>query len=308
MYVLIMVFIIIALLISLFSVGVVGREVYLEEKHRRQNNKNQAAALQQESVQPATPQSASAPPTQIAQIVQITQIPQPQQAARTEGQLAVESPAQITAVPAITEEETEDGVISPEVVQARSIFKEAEDQAAATLFDEDVTETDLEATVSETADFADDGTVAFSAASQTLDEKYLDLCPEYKGYYDEIVRSAMAVEGSKRFKNAAYEEYKVGKNRVVRLKIRRGVVTCEFVIANLAFKTYAKDSKVAIKQAPARIKVIDEASLNAVKDSIGIAVQAINEEKEFKKEQAKLRRRQNRAVAKLAESAEDKAE
>lgn len=146
-----------------------------------------------------------------------------------------------------------------------------------------------------------EGSVTFSAASQTLDEKYSELSPEYRGYYDEIVRFAMAVEGSRRFKNSAYEEYKVGKNRLVRLKIKRGLIVCELVIANMAFKNYISDNKVAVKQAPAIIKVTDKASLSAVKDSIGIAVKAIEEEKAYKKEQARIRRRENRKATKETE-------
>lgn len=142
--------------------------------------------------------------------------------------------------------------------------------------------------------------VAFSAGSQTLEEKYLELSPEFKGYYDEIVRYAMSVENSRRFKNAGYEEYKVGKNRLVRLKIRRGLIVCELVIPNLTFKNYISDNKVAVKQAPAVIKVTDEAALSAVKDSIDIAVSAIEEEKIYKKEQAKIKRKQRREAAALA--------
>lgn len=149
-----------------------------------------------------------------------------------------------------------------------------------------------------------DGKVAFSTGSKTLDEKYLELSPEFKGYYDEIVRYAMNVEGSKRFKNAAYEEYKVGKNRLVRLKIRRDTIICEFVIPNLTFKNYISDNKVSVKQAPAAIKVTDEAALSAVKDSISIAVKAIEEEKAYKKEQAKLRRKKKREEAAGAVAAE----
>ena len=144
---------------------------------------------------------------------------------------------------------------------------------------------------------SDDSAVVFSTATQTLEEKYLELSPEYKGYYDEIVKCAMAVEGSKRFKNESYEEYKVGKNRLVRLKIKRGIIVCELVIHNLTFKTYVADNKVAMKQAPATIKVVDDAALTAVKDSIEIAVKAIEEEKAYRKEQAKIRRRQRREIA-----------
>lgn len=143
----------------------------------------------------------------------------------------------------------------------------------------------------------DDLAVVFSTATQTLEEKYLELTPEYKGYYDEIVKCAMAVEGSKRIKNANYEEYKVGMSRLVRLKIKRGIVVCELVISNLTFKTYVNDNKVAMKQAPASIKVIDAAACAAVKDSIGIAVKAIEEERAYRKEQAKIRRRERRLEA-----------
>ena len=143
----------------------------------------------------------------------------------------------------------------------------------------------------------DDSAVVFSTATQTLEEKYLELTPEYKGYYDEIVKCAMAVEGSKRIKNANYEEYKVGMSRLVRLKIKRGIVVCELVISNLTFKTYVNDNKVAMKQAPASIKVIDAAACAAVKDSIGIAVKAIEEERAYIKEQAKIRRRERRLEA-----------
>ncbi len=138
----------------------------------------------------------------------------------------------------------------------------------------------------------DNSAVVFSAVTQTLDEKYLELSSAYKGYYDEIVKCAMSVEGSKRIKNANYEEYKVGLSSLVKLKIKRGIIICELVISNLTFKAYVNDNKVAMKQAPAIIKVVDDASCEAVKDSIGIAVKAIQEEKEYKKEQAKLRRKE----------------
>lgn len=147
----------------------------------------------------------------------------------------------------------------------------------------------------------DDGVVNFATGTKTLDEKYLELTPEFKGYYDEIVRFANTVEGSKRYKNANYEEYKVGKNRLVRLKIKRETVICELVIPNLAFKNYVSENKVEVKQAPATIKVVDDATLSAVKDSMQIAINAIEEERAYKKEQAKLRRRQKRA----AESTEE---
>lgn len=88
---------------------------------------------------------------------------------------------------------------------------------------------------------------------------------------------------------------------MVRLKIKRETVICELVIPNLAFKNYVSENRVEVKQAPATIKVVDDATLSAVKDSMQIAINAIEEERAYKKEQAKLRRRQKRA----AESTEE---
>ncbi len=140
----------------------------------------------------------------------------------------------------------------------------------------------------------ENGNVIFAAGTETLMEKYRTLSPKYKGYYDEIVKYAKGIKESKRFKKANYEEFRIGKRRFVRLKIRRGVIQCELMISNLTFKNYVSDNKVAVKQAPAVIKVTDEASVAAVKDSIEIAVRAIEEEKAYKKEQAKLRRKKQR--------------
>ena len=52
-----------------------------------------------------------------------------------------------------------------------------------------------------------------------------------------------------------------------------------------------------MKHAPATIKVVDEVAFTAVKDSIDIAVKAIEEERAYRKEQAKIRRKQKRENA-----------
>lgn len=239
MYVLMICFIAVVLIIGIFCVVVVTRDIVTEERAKK--NASEAAT--------ATP------------VVVYQPAPAPQQTEEPE----VEEPKE---EPAKEEPATEETAVTEDVAE------EAED----------------------------DGVVNFATGTKTLDEKYLELTPEFKGYYDEIVRFANTVEGSKRYKNANYEEYKVGKNRLVRLKIKRETVICELVIPNLAFKNYVSENKVEVKQAPATIKVVDDATLSAVKDSMQIAINAIEEERAYKKEQAKLRRRQKRA----AESTEEK--
>ena len=80
--------------------------------------------------------------------------------------------------------------------------------------------------------------VSFDLRKETLEEKYLALPSPIRAYYDDIVKTANGVEGARRFKNESYEEYKLGKSRLVRLKIRRGALIAELIIPNLSFKTY----------------------------------------------------------------------
>lgn len=143
-----------------------------------------------------------------------------------------------------------------------------------------------------------DADVAFSTDKLTLEQKYLKLPPKKRAYYDEIVRYAMAVDGHKRFKSSVYEEYKVGKSRLVRIKIKNDVITCELIVPNLDFKNYINDNKIDVRQTATVIRVDDEASLEAVKGCMDVALQEIEKERRYKKEQALERRRQRRAEAK----------
>lgn len=240
MYALMICFIAVVLIIGIFCVTVVTRDIVLDERRRKSTTPVVEAKPQAEVA--AEPVKESAPAVVAA---------------------PVEEP--------VAEQEKEPEEVAIEI------------------------ETDTETAAAEEETAGEDGRVNFSAGTKTLDEKYLELSAEYKGYYDEIVRYAMAVEDSKRYKNANYEEYKVGKSRLVRLKIKRDTLICELVIPNLDFKNYVSENKVEVKQAPATIKVTDENALAAVKDSMNIAIKAIEEERAYRKEQAKIRRRQKRA-------------
>ena len=157
------------------------------------------------------------------------------------------------------------------------------------------------AVVEEVEEVVSDDNVSFtSEKSLTIDDKYLELTSDQKTWYDEIIKYASAVDGSRRFKNARYEEYKVGKNRLVRMLIKRGIIVCEFILPNNDFKNYVNENKLKIKAAPTVLKVVDTESVQVAKDSIDIAVKAIEDEKEYKKQQIRERRKQ----ARLAEKGE----
>lgn len=141
-----------------------------------------------------------------------------------------------------------------------------------------------------------DGAVTFSAdKGQTLDDKYHALTSDNKNYYDDIIKYASAVEDSKRFKNMRYEEYKIGSSRIVRLTIKRGVIHCEFMMQNMNFKNYVAENKISVRQSATVIKVTDGEVVQTVKDTIDIVVKAIAEEREFKKQLAREKRRQRKA-------------
>jgi len=205
--------------------------------------------------------------------------------------ILAEQAAATAAVAETTEAAEEDGAAT-EAVVAEEVEESTPVETAEEISAEEVTEAD-EATEAE----LNGDSVTFSAAKETLSQKYDALPDELKDYYGQIVATASAVEGNRCFKNDRYEEYKVGKNRIVRLLIKRGVIVCEFVIANNDLRNYMSDNKLKLKQAPTTLKVFDEATLAAAKATMEIAVKAIEDEKAYKKEQARAKRKAAKAAA-----------
>ena len=205
--------------------------------------------------------------------------------------ILAEQAAATVAVAETTEAAEEDGAAT-EAVVTEEVEESTPGETADEISAEEVTEAD-EATEAE----LNGDSVTFSAAKETLSQKYDALPDELKDYYGQIVATASAVEGNRCFKNDRYEEYKVGKNRIVRLLIKRGVIVCEFVIANNDLRNYMSDNKLKLKQAPTTLKVFDEATLAAAKATMEIAVKAIEDEKAYKKEQARAKRKAAKAAA-----------
>ena len=173
---------------------------------------------------------------------------------------------------------------------------------AAPVAEEPAVEIAAEEPEAEEAEEDPEGTISFSTTQrQTLEEKYLALSAQQRGWYDEIIKYAAVVEGSKRFKNLRYEEYKVGKNRLVRMLIKRNNVMCEFILHNSDFKNYISENKISVKQSATTMLVDSDATVEAVKNSIDIVVASIAEEKEHKKMLARERRK----AARNAQNAEE---
>ena len=145
----------------------------------------------------------------------------------------------------------------------------------------------------------DPNAVKFSTSHvMTLSEKYAALSSEYKGYFDEICKHAAAKEGAKEFRNNSYCDYKQGTQRLVRLTIKRGEIVCQFTFIDRDFKSYASQNNVKMKSSATTVKVVEPAAVGVVKDGIDLVCQQIAEEKAFKKQQARERRKAKRAAEK----------
>lgn len=307
MDVLLIVFAFIVGLVVLFALVTVVRDIVKENREVRRTEAERRLIADQKALIERTKLEAE-------------QIEAEKALAKAKAPLAIEAPvaeAPVAAAPIVIEKDDEAiKALAVEVAEIKAML-EAQKEApvvaapveeAPAVVEEPVVEApvveEAAQTVEEEVVEEEKPDVAFNTtAKDTLEEKYLALSAEQKGYYDEIALYAANKEDAKRFKNLRYEEFKIGKSRLVRMLIKRGQIVCEFIMYNSDFKNYVNENKVAVKQAATVIKITDEAAVQAAKDSMDIVVNTINEEKEYKKQQAKERRKAAR-LAKAAEQAE----
>ena len=266
-----MVFMVIVSIMALFAVMVVFRDVIQEVLAARRVRDDESKAMMQEALRIIDEASAK-------------------EAAAVEAAAQAAAAAEAAAQAAqATAEATKEPVV---IIEAP-----VEEPAPVVIVEEPKEEPVIEEAPVEIID--ESGKISFSTGQQqTLDEKYFALTPEQRSWYDEIIKYASAVEDSKRFKNLRYEEYKVGKNRLVRVLIKRGVINCEFNLQNADFKNYVNENKISVKQSATTILVETAETVAAVKSSIDIVVAAIAEEREYKKKLAREKRRAREAAAK----------
>ncbi len=144
----------------------------------------------------------------------------------------------------------------------------------------------------------DENAVVFSKSHvMTLAEKYAALSSEFKGYFDDIAKHAAAKEGVREFKNNNYCDYKIGAQRLIRMMIKRGEIVCQFMFIDRDFKTYASQNNVKMKPSATTVKVNEPAAVGVAKDGIDLVCQQIAEEKEYKKQLAREKRKAKRQQA-----------
>ncbi len=126
-------------------------------------------------------------------------------------------------------------------------------------------------------------------------EKYAVLTDEARAQYDEIKAYVLTQKEVQSRMGNRFEDFRIGKKQVVRMIIRREVLHCEFVILHEDLNTYIIENRVNIKHAPTSIKIDSPEAVIAAKNSIDIAIKAIEADRAFRLEQQKKRRREARA-------------
>ncbi len=148
----------------------------------------------------------------------------------------------------------------------------------------------------------DEVAVTFASGNRkTLSEAYAELPKKYRGFYDEVAKHAENTPGvSRHIKNDSYEEWKINSSRLVRLKIRRGIVMAEFNLQNSEMKEHIVESKIDVKQSATVVKLEDRSAVQFVNESIDLVVKVLEEEREKKREErAKARRERDREKRRL---------
>jgi hypothetical protein len=139
--------------------------------------------------------------------------------------------------------------------------------------------------------------VTFSRQSLTVEEKYETLSDELRSGFDQIIAHVLSKDGVKEIKHPSAYDYKIGVYRVVRVSIKRGEIVCEFNFIDRDIINYANASNARMKQSATRLRVADAAAVVAAKDGIDLVCAQIAEDKAYKKELAKEKRRERRRQA-----------
>lgn len=172
-------------------------------------------------------------------------------------------------------------------------------ETIATIAEETIAETVIEEVAATTAEAepVEEGViggVAFNRDLKTLWTKYAELSEEQRRYFDAISNYANGKEGVKRIESKDYLTFKYGKDKVVRLRIRKDMTEAVFMLVASAFKQSFTENELKVKEAATIIRVENEAYLDGVLKTIDMQYDALIEERRIKREEQNAKRRQAR--------------
>ncbi len=150
-------------------------------------------------------------------------------------------------------------------------------------------------------DVSEDGTtggVIFTADRKTLWDKYAELTREQRHYFDRIRDCANDKANIKCIEAKDYLTFKLLKDKLVRLRIRRDMVEAVFMLVGSSFKNTFSDSDIKVKEAATIIRVENDAYLEVALKTLDMQYDALVEERRLHKEEQKAKRRATRRAAK----------
>ena len=145
--------------------------------------------------------------------------------------------------------------------------------------------TEVVATAPEASQVASEttGGVVFTEEKKTLWELYAELSAEQRGYFDKIRASAESKEKTKSGESKdAYTVY-YGRDKIVRLRIRKNTVEAVFFVTDSAFKQLSSESEVKIKETPTVIKLVSEEYFRLALETVDYRYDAIIAQRKAKK-------------------------
>lgn len=181
-------------------------------------------------------------------------------------------------------------IISP--IAEETIEENVVEEVAATTVEETIISDGVEET--EIAEEGVIGGVAFNRDLKTLWTKYAELSEEQRRYFDAIRNYANGKDGVKCIESKDYLTFKYGKDKVVRLRIRKDTTEAVFMLVASAFKQSFTENELKVKEAATIIRVENDAYLDGVLKTIDMQYDALIEERRIKREEQNAKRRQAR--------------
>lgn len=264
--------------LCLFAVLVIARDMVAESMGKRKSDFAADTERKQEQV--------------IKEVTVIKEVPVEREASPSE-QAPPPAPVAPPAPAPVAEPE-------PEIAPMVEVIVEEEPVAEEPIFEEEPVFEPVEVAeeVEPEVVVDDENAVKFSKSQLTFDEKYAMLSTEVKGYFQAIARHALSKEGAKCTVSKNYQDYKIGATRLVRMSIKRGEIVCEFVFIDRDFKNYASQADLKIKPSATVIRVTEPAAVGVAKDGIDLVYNQMLEEREYKRQLAKEKRKARRMAQK----------
>ena len=183
-----------------------------------------------------------------------------------------------------------------EEVKAEPVEEKVEETSAELPAQEETLEV-VEATATDetaaTEDESDDSAeVAFVSEKKNLEDKYAELSDVQKGYFDKIKEYACSKEHARAIEAKGHITVKYGKERLVRITIRRDAVEAVFLLIDANFKKYMKEQDAPIKEKPTVIRIENDAYLQLALETVDLKYNSLMEEKQQRLEEQKAKKRE----------------